>query len=64
MDRLRTTPSHVRGIAAAVAVLVLLLVVAAVASGPTARPDLPENTPEQLQGPLEDLHVAVNGEDG
>jgi eukaryotic-like serine/threonine-protein kinase len=41
---------------------VLLLVVAAVAGGTSSAPEIPENTPEQLRGPLEDLHVAVEGD--
>lgn len=64
VERARAVPPHVRGVAAAVAVLLALLVVVAIASGDGASGDLPANTPPELREPLADLREAVLGEDG
>lgn len=64
LRRLRTMPSDAIAIAGTLAVLVLLLVVAAIAADSGSEPDLPDNTPSELRQPLEDLHEAINGEDG
>ena len=57
-------PPHVRGVAGAIAALVLLIVVMALAAGgdETTSPDgPPADVPAHLEGPLQDLHEAVNG---
>ena len=56
-------PPHTRGVAGAVAALVLLIVVMALASGgdePTPQDGPPADVPADLQGPLQNLHDAVN----
>ncbi|NYJ01799.1 hypothetical protein HNR19_002497 [Nocardioides thalensis] len=64
VGRARAVPPHVRGVAAAVAVLLALLVVVAIASGDGASSELPANTPPELREPLVELREAVLGEDG
>lgn len=60
----RSLPSHVRGVAAAVGVLILFLVVVAIAGQASAPPAVPDDTPTELRGPLQDLHEAVADADG
>ncbi len=51
-----------RRFAAVLALLVLFLVVVAVAGGlASSGDDLPDNTPDELVEPLQDLHDAVEG---
>ena len=59
--RARAMPPHQRGVAAAVAGILLLVVIAGIASdsGGTSD-DLPAETPQHLEQPLQDLHDAVN----
>ncbi len=62
--RARELPSHTRGVIGALTALALLIVVMALAAdeGDTQQPDgPPSGVPSRLQGPLHDLHDAVNG---
>ena len=56
-------PPHQRGVAAAVAGILLLVVIAGIAadSGSSTGDELPGQTPQELEQPLQDLHDAVNG---
>jgi serine/threonine protein kinase len=62
--RARDLPPHTRGVVGAITALVLLIVVMALVAdtGETPPPDgPPSGVPSELQGPLQDLHDAVNG---
>ena len=64
VGRLRTSPADAAAIAAVLAALVLLLVVAGLAADDGDEPTIPDDTPSELRQPLEDLHEAVNGDEG
>lgn len=61
--RAAAMPPHQRGVAAAVAGILLLVIVAGIAadSGSSSGDELPSQTPQKLEQPLQDLHDAVNG---
>lgn len=63
--RVRAMDPDRRGVSAALAALVLFLVLVAVVAGGTSgttSDELPQQTPPELQEPLQDLHDAVNGD--
>ena len=64
MARAAAMPSHQRGVAAAVVAILLLVIIAGIAAdtGGTGD-DLPAQTPQELEQPLQDLHDAVNEAD-
>ncbi len=62
--RAAAMPPHQRGVAAAVAGILLLVIVAGIAAdtGGSSDDELPSQTPQELEQPLQDLHDAVNGD--
>jgi serine/threonine protein kinase len=57
------TPSHLRAVAAVIAAIVVLIVVVAIAANTGSPPDdVPSQTPDELEQPLQDLHDAVEGD--
>ncbi len=61
--RVAAMPPHQRGVAAAVAGILFLVIIAGIAadSGGSTDDELPGQTPQELEQPLQDLHDAVNG---
>jgi len=63
VTRLSNLDRQQRGALVAIALLVVFLVLAGVLSTTGSDgPDIPENTPTELQSPLRDLHEAVEGD--
>ena len=64
-DQPAAMPAHQRGVAAAVAGILLLVIIAGFAAdtGSSSGDDLPSQTPQELEQPLQDLHDAVSEAD-
>lgn len=62
-SRLAEIPPHLRGVIASVIAILLLVVIAGLASNDagSTENELPSQTPQELEAPLQDLHDAVNG---
>lgn len=62
--RLTVLPTHLRTAAAVIAALMALMVIVGIAASndrQSSADDLPDQVPSRLEGPLRDLHDAVNG---
>lgn len=63
-QRLTVLPTHLRTAAAVIAALMALMVIVGIAASndrQSSADDLPDQVPSRLEGPLRDLHDAVNG---